>query len=251
MSDSRIVVDVGNTTIAYGLASNEDVTSPSRIATNSVIDASDFVAHITKLIHDNNAQPDQIVACVGVAHLQTALVEAAADMRLTLHLINGTNAGGVTINYETPETLGPDRVANAIAASYLVPLPGLVIDCGTAINIDYINVQGAFCGGAILPGIETARNSLTQHAPNLPKVDLVIPQGLFGTNTVTCIQSGVLNGAASAIDSFIYKARKYHDIENVILTGGNASILLPLLNEEVIFNEWFTLGGLALAKVDE
>lgn len=249
--NAKVVFDVGNTTIAYGLAIDGDVIFPTRIDTNSIVDGNDFVARITKLIHDNDVQVNQIVACVGVESIRTYLYEAASSLEIDIELLSGRKSGGVVINYDTPDTLGPDRVANAIAASYLVPLPALIIDCGTAINIDYVDENGAFGGGAILPGIETARNSLTQHAPNLPTVDLVIPPALIGTNTVTCIQSGVLHGAAFAIDAFIYKAKKYHDVNNVVLTGGNAEILLPLLNEEVIFNEWFTLGGLALAKFEE
>lgn len=249
-SNDRVVVDVGNTTVAFAISQNEEVIFPTRIATEEIQDSSDFVARITKLFEDSGVKPGAIVACVGVERLRSELYEAATSLDMEINLLSGRKSGGVIVNYDTPDTLGPDRVANAIAASYLVPLPGLVVDCGTAINIDYIDENGAFTGGAILPGIETARNSLTAHAPNLPKVDLNVSEGFFGTNTTTCIQSGVLHGAAFAIDAYIYKARKYHGVEQVILTGGNAETILPLLSEDVIFNEWFTLGGLALAKID-
>ena len=142
---------------------------------------------------------------------------------------------GAKISYETPETIGPDRVANSIAAQVIYKKNVIVVDCGTAITIDAIDENGIFVGGVIAPGIETQRNSLTQSAPALPEVELSVPDDILGSS--------------SMIDSVVGKISAKNGYNTFVLTGGNSHILKSILETDFIHDDFFTLKGLGLAKV--
>lgn len=125
-------------------------------------------------------------------------------------------------DYDTPQTLGADRLAAAVGATVLFPNEACVIvDMGTAIKYDYVNAQNAFCGGIISPGMRIRFEALHSFTKRLP---LVEPEGipnLIGKSTKTCIQSGVINGIIAEINGII---NNYNQLGNcrVILCGGDA-----------------------------
>ena len=245
----RFVIDVGNTSITSAAAIDGEIVSPQRTNTSSINDVQDFVELIKDTAARTKMTAVDIVACIGVQRVREIARDAAQSSGLFLHLVSGENPRGALLDYDSISTLGPDRIANAIAAQNVVPLPGVIVDCGTAITIDYIDAEGTFEGGAIIPGIETSRDALTHQAPVLPAVDLVAPKDTVGRDTVECIQSGVLYGAAAIIDTFITRITNERGPVTVILTGGNAALLQPLLESEVSYDEFFTLRGLALAEL--
>jgi type III pantothenate kinase len=234
---SRLVIDVGNTTIAYG-AFDDDIKNPQRINTDSIQSASDLATIV-------DSATEIVVAC-GVERIKELFSELK---KYTFNYVSGTQPGGAIIDYDTPETLGPDRVANAIAARDIPDKPVLVIDCGTAITIDVIDENGTFIGGLISPGLITQRDALVNAAPSLPEVELASPQASIGRDTITSIQAGVIDATARMIDSTIDDFTKKYLIKSVILTGGDSHILFPLLRSHVIHDEWFTLVGLGLAEI--
>lgn len=98
------------------------------------------------------------------------------------------------------ETLGADRVANAVAAAVLTELPTIIVDCGTAITFELVDENARFLGGAILPGRQLARNALNDGAAQLPNAPLSesIPATL-GTDTPGSIRSGIDRGIIGAV----------------------------------------------------
>ncbi len=245
----RFVIDVGNTSITSAAAIDGEIIAPERVATSSIKDPQDFIELIKDIAARTKMTAVDIVACIGVQTVREFAREASHTTGLFLHLVSGDNPRGALLDYDSVSTLGPDRIANSIAAQNVVPLPGVIVDCGTAITIDYIDAQGTFEGGAIMPGIETSRDALTHQAPVLPAVDLVAPKDIVGRDTVECIQSGVLYGAAAIIDTFVRRITHERGSVTVILTGGNAALLQPLIESEVSYDEFFTLRGLALAEL--
>jgi|APTNR8051073442_1049403.scaffolds.fasta_scaffold77965_1 type III pantothenate kinase len=247
--NSRLVIDVGNTSIAFGLFSNNQLLNPECISTNEVLTSEDIDSFLQSYLSTKTIDFNQVVICCGVARINKILEGCTSFKNLNVSYLSGKNAGGAVINYETPETLGPDRIANTIAAVGLYGSPALVIDCGTAINIDFINSDGEFSGGIISPGLQTSRDALSSHAPALPEVQIKSDAKLIGQNTVECIQSGLIYGAVSLIDYVIREVHKTNQNMWVIVTGGHGSIIDPLLESKTELDEWMTLKGLGLARV--
>jgi type III pantothenate kinase len=126
-------------------------------------------------------------------HLGLEPVEVTAD------------TAGISIEYDYPHEVGADRLANAVGAAELGPLPAIVVDFGTATTFDVISGSGAYMGGAISPGVGTAAAELFKKAEKLNPVDLEFPRKALGTSTSQAIRAGVLMGAAGAADHIIGK----------------------------------------------
>jgi type III pantothenate kinase len=151
----------------------------------------------------------------------------------------------ITIGYETPETLGKDRIAAAAGAAALFPGENvLAIDAGTALTIDFISDKGLFAGGNISPGLRMRFTSLNQQTFSLPDVELSEEVPLLGKNTREAILAGVVNGLTHEIDNSINALKnKYNDLQ-VIITGGDARYLSARLKNTIFVEENLVLSGL-------
>lgn len=110
---------------------------------------------------------------------------------------------GLKINLDNPAQLGSDRVADAVAAINLYPVPIIMIDMGTATTISVIDKEKNFIGGMIIPGLRTSLDSLSGKASQLPFISLVPPKKVIGTNTIDCMKSGIIHSNAASIDGVI------------------------------------------------
>lgn len=147
--------------------------------------------------------------------------------------------------YETPTTLGVDRIALA-AAAYDVykKQPTLVIDAGTCITFEFVDQNGAYLGGAISPGIQMRYQSLHAFTAKLPLLEANYPKNFIGNTTDEAIHSGIANGVVQEIEGVIsqYKA-KYEDL-TVVLTGGDTYFLAKQLKSSIFAHPNFVLEGL-------
>lgn len=153
------------------------------------------------------------------------------------------------MGYETPETLGMDRLANAIAAYHISQGPILAIDLGTCIKYDIVDKDGTYQGGAISPGIELRYQAMHQFTGKLPLIkDRQIPSTI-GKNTRDAMRSGVMNGILEEINGFItrYKA-EYPDL-TIFLTGGDHQYFDFGLKNGIFADENLTLKGLQIVLV--
>ena len=147
--------------------------------------------------------------------------------------------------YETPETLGKDRIAAAVGANELFPNQNvLVIDAGTAITYDFVSAENQYLGGNISPGLQMRFKALNQFTDKLPLVDSSAYFSEIGKNTKEAIRGGVQNGILFEIEKTIeIFAEKYEDLQ-VILTGGDSAFLSQMLNADVLVHLNLTLIGL-------
>lgn len=125
--------------------------------------------------------------------------------------------------YDTPHTLGADRLAAAVGAWSLFPKENsLVIDLGTCITYEMVNQKGEYLGGNILPGMRLRLEAMHRYTANLPLVEVNRPMPLIGKSTVECMQSGVFNGLVAEINGMIaaYSAQ-FEDLK-VLTCGGDA-----------------------------
>lgn len=147
--------------------------------------------------------------------------------------------------YETPSTIGIDRLALISAAvSQYSEKNVLVIDAGTCVTYDFINEEKEYLGGAISPGIRMRYKALHNQTAKLPLLDTEVPESFIGNSTTTSINSGVVNGLVNEIDGVITQYKeKYNDL-TIILTGGDANFLSKQLKSSIFANSNFLLQGL-------
>ncbi len=103
---------------------------------------------------------------------------------------------GVPIRYDDPREVGPDRIANAVAARERHGAPAVVVDFGTSTNFDVVSAAGEFAGGVLAPGIEISMDALFARAARLPKVPFVAPERVISQTTTAALQSGLVYGFA-------------------------------------------------------
>ncbi len=156
-------------------------------------------------------------------------------------------------NYETPNTLGLDRLAAAIGAEHIMPHRNkVVIDMGTAITIDFLDKTGTFQGGNISLGVSARFHALAEYTGKLP---LVSPQditSLFGKNTIEAINNGVIFGICQELNGYIniYQSQ-YQDVA-IFLTGGDSLFFEKSQKNPIFANEnLVAIGLLSVLKFNE
>ncbi|MFN4123257.1 MAG: type III pantothenate kinase [Flavobacteriales bacterium] len=151
----------------------------------------------------------------------------------------------LSIKYETPKTLGLDRLANAVAAvTNFKSTPCLVIDAGTCIKYDFVNQFGEYYGGSISPGIKMRYKALHKFTDALPSLDMAESYYLIGRNTEESIHSGVLNGAIAEVKGIIEQYQMAQKDIKVIITGGDYLLFERNLKISIFADPNFTLKGL-------
>jgi len=156
-------------------------------------------------------------------------------------------ACGVTNAYPEPERLGVDRWAALVAAHHLYPGTVCIVDCGTAITIDVINAEGRHQGGLILPGVESMKQLLLQNTADIGMAGNLRPARLLATATADAVNGGAIYLAVAALDRIIMElAADYGPSMRVVLSGGDAPVLLPLLTTPAHHDPALVLKGLAL-----
>ena len=131
--------------------------------------------------------------------------------------------------YDTPQTLGQDRLAAAVGAKSLCPGENLlIIDAGSAITYDFVSAEGEYKGGNIAPGLKMRFTMLQRMTKKLPLVEVdeneLIP--LFGTNTRDAIAAGVIRGVAYEVKGYMRTLSEKKVHFQTFLTGGHAPYIL-------------------------
>jgi len=147
--------------------------------------------------------------------------------------------------YETPQTLGADRLAAACGAWQMFPgQSSLVIDCGTCINYEFIHSGGSYEGGVISPGASMRFKAMHEMTDQLPLVEPVDEVPLTGRQTVHCMQSGVMNGILEEIKGIMGRYDEVNPGIRVILTGGDAHFFEKPLKPSIFVAPELILTGL-------
>jgi type III pantothenate kinase len=154
---------------------------------------------------------------------------------------------GIKIDMDNPREVGADRIANAAAAAEKYGRPVVVVDLGTAINLDVVSPEGSYIGGAIAPGLLTSVATLFSKTAKLPQVALEAPGRVIGKNTVEAIQSGIVYGYTGLVDRLVEGVfAELGTKAPVIATGGHAEILAAESRVITKVDRTLTLDGLRI-----
>src|SRR2546426_11271296 len=241
-----LAVDVGNTQTMFGLFDGAQLTEHWRIATERHRSGDELGAQYKSFL--DLGRVDGISLASTVPQLTRSYQEFAeryTDAKL-LELGPGVKTG-ITVRYDDPREVGPDRVANAVAAADRYGAPCIVVDFGTSTNFDVVSAAGEYVGGVLAPGIEISMEALFQRAARLVKVDFVEPPAVIGKSTATALQSGLVYGFAGQVDGIVEAIRGELGVEaQVIATGGLAELIVPHSKTVERIDPFLTLEGLRL-----
>ncbi|MBI1803837.1 MAG: type III pantothenate kinase [Ignavibacteriae bacterium] len=226
-----LTIDIGNTDTVLGVFRGEKLLDEWRITSSLKRTDDEVWPHVKLFSQESKINLDKITG-VAIASVVPALTDVFMVMtEKYLHvepvIISGDMPElGMTIRYDDPKKLGADRICNAVAAYAKYGGPAIVVDFGTATTYDIVSKKGEFLGGMIAPGIETAASSLNRRTAKLPNAALQFPPSVIGTNTVACIQSGIMYGALDAMEGMIRRLRDILGKNTIVITTGGFSRII-------------------------
>lgn len=230
----NLVIDSGNTRIKFALFDKD------RIVDSGVADSKRFFEELFSFFPIDNVLISNVgknLDILDIAPEDVRVLELSSELPLP-----------VKIDYETPETLGPDRIAAAVGATAVFPRQNcLVIDVGTCITVDFIDSNSVYHGGAILPGLAMKFNALHTFTEKLPLLEVAnagFQPRLIGKSTAQSILSGVVNGTVLELDGFVNRYRVRFDGLKVLITGGDSDFLGKQLGFDHVQDAELAIAGL-------
>ncbi|MFI3227710.1 MAG: type III pantothenate kinase [Clostridia bacterium] len=228
-----LVVDIGNTNIVLGVYEKDELTFTARIATNKDKTADEYSVILSGIFMLNNVVPQEIEGIIisSVVPPLTSIFELSLSRfsEAPFIVVGPGIKTGFSIKIDNPAQLGTDMVCNVAGAlAEFEKGPMIVIDMGTATTITVVDENRNILGGSISPGLRLSLNALSGGTAQLPFIDLDNVKKVIGTNTIDCMQSGVIYGCASMIDGMIERISEQLQAKpRIIITGGMSSKVLP------------------------
>lgn len=252
-----LAIDAGNSRVKWGWLEAEDngaLVPPVRWASIATVSLIEFAAssdHVNPFSVTHEDPERIIISNVAGEGAHQLLVNWTSIFDVEPMWLHGeAERCGVTNRYERPEVLGPDRWAALVAARALHHSgPALVVNAGTATTVDMLSAEGAFLGGAILPGVELMRFVLHEHTGRLP-----IQEGSHREaprNTVDAIETGCRHAQAGAVERMYRVFRDMGGAPLCIVAGGAGRALVDQLSMPRRYVENLVLDGLAHIAVSE
>ncbi|MEW6095341.1 MAG: type III pantothenate kinase [bacterium] len=241
-----LAIDIGNTTILFGVYKNDELRGHWRVATDKKKTSDEYGGVISSFIRDKGNISAAIISCV-VPSLASVFNQMVKDyFHVEARFVEGTNTK-FTILYDNPKEVGADRVVNAIAGFRLYGGPVIVVDFGTATTFDVISKNGEYLGGAIAPGINISIEALWTKTALLPKVEIIKPKTVIGKNTIESMQAGIFYGFVGQVDEIITKIKEELELEpKIVATGGLAELISSASRYIQLVNPLLTLQGLKI-----
>jgi type III pantothenate kinase len=229
----NLAVDIGNTQVKFGVFENDELLH--------VFNTEESIDEILSSFKIENA----IVSKTGSKNF--AEITVVQEKKIKTIFLSHELQMPVKILYETPQTLGADRIAGSVAANFLFRNNNVLkIDFGTCITFDFINSKNEYCGGAISPGMMMRFKALHNYTAKLPLIDPMQFDDfeLTGKDTSTAILSGVVNGIKEEVAGIIKEYNQRFSKLKVVATGGDAGLFVALLKSEIFARPYLVLEGL-------
>ena len=245
-----LTIDIGNTHTDVGVGDERRVMRAKKFRSDGWTDEEQkrrFLAFVRR-------RRLRVVTVASVVPLVTPVIEAMIRECFGMDCVCLThrNVVGIGIDYPKPQTIGTDRLANAMAATALFPVPVVVVDFGTAVTFDVVDRRGAYVGGIIAPGLGAMTDYLHEKTALLPLVTIRDPKRTIGKSTREAMLVGAVKGYRGLITSLLSELKGELGVRrlNVVATGGCAELVardLPLVRDVLPL---LTLEGLRILAVD-
>lgn len=247
-----LAIDVGNTQSTLGLFDGVKLVHMWRLPTRPSTSTDEMHAILKSLFDIVEVSVDRVDGA-GLAtvvptttHMWKKVCRAMFGVD-ALHVSAKTACDLIDLTSYRRSDLGADRLADVVAAREIYGSPVIVVDFGTATNMEVIDREGKFVGGIIAPGVDSSMNALFSHAALLPQVELVDPRTAIGRNTIKAMQVGIVYGEVDRVDGLVRRVFNQLGYEaKVVATGGLAHTISKLSQTISVVNSDLTLQGIRL-----
>ena len=246
-----LTIDVGNTNVVLGGVEDGVVVSRSRLATNTSDLPNDYAMKMRQSFAFDSIDYHEFEGAI----LSSVVPQVNRAIRSAVRKLTGleciiVGAGiktGVNVKIDDPGTLAGDLITGTVGALSMYKPPIIIVDMGTATTIVAVDKDGAYIGGAIVPGVNLSFEALSQGTSLLPNISIEAPRKCIATNTVDSMKSGAVFGTAAMIDGMIERMEaELGQPATVIATGGLSGGIIPYCKHEIKHEPDLLLKGLAI-----
>ena len=237
-----LLFDVGNTNIFIGVSDGFKIIDTYRLNTEVSKTADEYYIQMKTIIDFKS------VKHIAISSVVPRLTESLKEVSLKFVGIEPLIVGpgiktGLNIKTDHPREVGADLICDAVGIDDDVNR-ALIVDLGTAIKYIYVKNK-TILGVVITPGVNISIKALVGQTALLPDIDIEVPKKVLGTNTISCMQSGVTYGVAAQVDGLIDQIRtEVNEDFKVVLTGGMSDMIAPLCRHDLIVDSDLILKGL-------
>jgi type III pantothenate kinase len=241
-----LLFDIGNTHTHLGLANSRQVVQKANLPTALWLDG-----RMEKLVKKfiKRVEPAGVALCSVVPRVTPRVKRFIKQcLNRTAFELTPQTLAGVGIDYPHPETIGPDRLANAVAVKHYFGAPAVVVDFGTAVTFDVVDAQGDYVGGIIAPGLSAMTDYLHEKTALLPKIKIREIQAVIGKSTEQAMLIGAVQGYRGLIRELIGELKRELNTSRlpVVATGSYAELIAARLPEISAVEPLLTLEGLRI-----
>lgn len=244
-----LAIDIGNTNIVIGGIRDDQIVFEARIATDRIKTSDQYGVEIKNILSLFEATPGEIKDCIISSvvppvfnSVRTGVIKVIGKPPM---VVGPGIKTGLNIQMDTPSQVGSDRIVIAVAALAEYEPPLTLLDLGTATTIEVVDKGNVYLGGCIIPGVRVSLEALTSRTAQLPGISLDKPRRVIGKNTVDCMRSGVMYGAAAMLDGMLDRVEEELGYPTtVVATGGMAQFVIPLCRRQITLERDLLLKGL-------
>ena len=242
-------IDIGNTNIVLGGFQGREILFEARMATDQLKTSDQYCAELKNMLGLFEVKvtdvEDVIISSV-VPPVLNSFKTAIRKLTGKQCLIVGPGLKtGLNIRMDNPKQVGSDLIVAAVAGVREYGAPLLIIDMGTATTITAVGRNSTYLGGCICPGVRISLDALISRTAQLPGISLGSPQKVIGHNTIDCMQSGVMIGAAAMLDGMVERMeQEMGEPCKTVITGGISRFILPYCHRKMTYDKDLLLKGL-------
>lgn len=246
-----LALDIGNTNVTLGVYDGKKLLFVSRMATDRARMEDQYAIELRAILNLYNVPERGIDGCA-VSSVVPAVNRTVlrAVKRLTgvdALCVGPDTKTGILIDRKTAEVIGADLLVGCVAAADMFEGPCIVLDMGTATKFMVIDEERRLLGGAIAPGVGISLEALSSRTAQLPFISLEAPRHVIGQNTIECMRSGVINGAAYMIDGMCdHIEEELGEKCRVVATGGLSREIVRQCSRDITFCDTLLLDGLRI-----
>ena len=245
-----LTIDIGNSNIVIGGVEGNEIRFEARLRTDATKTSDEYCIDLKMLLEVYGITNQDIEGSI----IASVVPQVLNSMQTAIKKLTGKSAlvvgpglkTGLNIQIENPAQTGADLVVGCVAALREHKAPMIIVDMGTATTMIVLDKNSAMVGGCIMPGVKISMDALTERTALLPGLQLDQPKKAIGRNTIDCMRSGIMMGAACTIDGMIERMEAELGYETtVIATGGIAKFVLPMCKKQIIYDKDLLVKGLA------
>ena len=245
-----LTIDIGNSNIVLGGVREEQILFEARIRTEATKTSDEYAVDLKIILDMYGVETSDIEGAIIASvvpqvlnSIQTAVLKLTGKQSL---VVGPGLKTGLNIRLENPSHTGADLVVGAVAALREHKPPMIIIDMGTATTMTVLDETGALIGGCICPGVKISMDALTERTALLPGLQLDQPKKAIGRNTIDCMRSGIMMGAACMLDGMVERMeQELGSKTTVIATGGIAKFVIPMCHTPMVYDKDLLVKGLA------